>query len=209
MPSLNSDIRLSPPIKRNKRRTFDEHSIESQEDITRTKSIQLLNTAKNALLESFVLDQNPETANVIDHVNFLLAKKLIKPKATLEMIDWKLNRVLQYTSKIPEAKRQSERPIQTCSNGNSNGNSNLNKNINPTIRSGTALVAGPHVNETTRTWSQILGEATINSENWTTVPRSKKKTTKNHINNSNANKFDNTEDFKTIKSQRLIITPKA
>ena len=59
MPSLNSDIRLSPPIKRNKRRTFDEHSIESQEVINRSKSIQLLNTAKNALLESFVTRSKP------------------------------------------------------------------------------------------------------------------------------------------------------
>ena len=39
MPSLNSDIRLSLPIKRNKRRTFVEHSIESQEVINRSKSI--------------------------------------------------------------------------------------------------------------------------------------------------------------------------
>ena len=80
MLSSNSDIQLSLPIKRNKRRIFDEHSIESQEVINRTKSIQLLNRAKNALLESFVLDQNPETAIVIDHVNSLLAKKSIKPK---------------------------------------------------------------------------------------------------------------------------------
>ena len=100
MPSLNSNIGLSPPIKRNKRRTFDEYSIQSQEVINRTKSIQLLNTAKNALLESFVLDQNPETAIVIDNINSLLIKKTIKPKATLEMIDWKLNRVLEQTSKL-------------------------------------------------------------------------------------------------------------
>ena len=208
MPSLNSDIRLSPPIKRNKRRTFDEHSIESQEVINRSKSIQLLNTAKNALLESFVIDQNPETAMVIDHVNSLLAKKSIKPKATLEMIDWKLNRVLEQTSQIPETKRQSVHPIQTKSKGNSNGNSNLTQNVNPEIRSETAGVPGPQVNDTARTWSQMLGKATVNSENWTTVPRSKK-TNKNNNNNSNANKFDNTDDFKAIKSRRLIITPKA
>ena len=36
-----------------------------------------------------------------------------------------------------------------------------------------------------------------------------KKTNKNNINNSNANKFDNTEDFKAIESRRLIIIPKA
>ena len=54
----------------------------------------------------------------------------------------------------------------------------------------------------------MLGKATVNSENWTTVPRSKK-TNKNNNNNSNANKFDNTNDFKAIKSRRLIITPKA
>ena len=95
MPSLNSDIRLSQPIKRNKRRIFDEHSIESQKVINRRKSVKLLNTAKNTLLESFVLDQNPETTIVIDNVNSLLVTKSIKPKATLEMIDWKLNRVLE------------------------------------------------------------------------------------------------------------------
>ena len=104
MPSLNSDIRLSPPIKRNKRRTFNEHSIESQEVINRPKSIQLLNTAKNALLEAFVLDQNPETAMVIYHGNSLLTKKPIKQKDTLELIDWKLNRVLEKTSQIPQTK---------------------------------------------------------------------------------------------------------
>ena len=75
MPSLHWNIGLSPPINSNKRRTFDEYSIESQEVINRTKSIQLLNTAKNALLESFVLDQNPETAIVIDNINYLLTKK--------------------------------------------------------------------------------------------------------------------------------------
>ena len=73
MPSLNSDIRLSPPIKRNKRRTFDEHSIESQEVINRSKSIQLLNTAKNALLESFVIDQNPETVRMYKSGYFISA----------------------------------------------------------------------------------------------------------------------------------------
>ena len=118
MPSLNFDIRLSPPIKRNKIRKFDEHSIESQEVINRSKSIQLLNTAKNALIESFVIDRNPETAMVIDHVNSLLAKKSIKPKATLEMIYWKLNRVLEQTIQIPETKRQSVHPVQTKSKGN-------------------------------------------------------------------------------------------
>ena len=208
MPSLNSDIRLSLPIKRNKRRTFEEHSIESQEVINRTKSVQLLNTAKKALLESFVLDQYPETAIVIDYVNSLLAKKSIKPKATLKIIDWKLNRVLEQTSKIPGTKRKSVRPIQTSSNGNSNGNSNLTKNVNPAIRSGTAWVPGPQVSDTARTWSQMLRKTTVNSENWTTVPRSKK-TNKNNKNNSNTNKFDNNYDFKAIKSRRLIITPKA
>ena len=101
IPSLNSDIRLSPSIKRNKRRTFDDNSNESQEVINQTKLIQLLNAAKNELLESFVLDQNPETAIVIDYVNSLLIKKSIKSKATLKMINWKLNRVLEQTSKIP------------------------------------------------------------------------------------------------------------
>ena len=190
MPSLNSNIGLSPPIKRNKRRTFDEYSIQSQEVINRTKSIQLLNTAKNALLESFVLDQNPETAIVIDNINSLLIKKTIKPKATLEMIDWKLNRVLEQTSKIPETTEQSVRPTQA----NSNGNSNLNKNVKQAIRRGTAEVPGPQVNESTKTWSQMLGRATSNSENWTTVSRTKKSNT-----NSNSNKFDNTDDFNAIK----------
>ena len=50
----------------------------------------------------------------------------------------------------------------------------------------------------------MLGRATSNSENWTTVSRSKKSNT-----NSNSNKFDNTDDFNAIKSRRLIITPKA
>ena len=54
----------------------------------------------------------------------------------------------------------------------------------------------------------MLGKATVNSENWTTVPRSKT-TNKNNNNNSNANKFDNSDDFKATKSRRLIITPKA
>ena len=200
MPSLNSNIGLSPPIKSNKRRKFDEYSIQSQEVINRTKSIQLLNTAKNALLESFVLDQNPETAIFIDNINSLLTKKTIKPKATLEMIDWKLNRVLEQTSKIPETTEQSVRPTQA----NSNGNSNLTKNVKQAIRRGTAEVPGPQVNESTKTWSQMLGRATANSENWTTVSRTKKSNT-----NSNSNKFDNTDDFNAIKSRRLIITPKA
>ena len=55
----------------------------------------------------------------------------------------------------------------------------------------------------------MLRKATVNSENWTTVPRSKKTNNNNNNNNSNANKFDNTDDFKAIKSRRLIITPKA
>ena len=79
---------------------------------------------------------------VIDHINSLLAKKSIKPKATLEMIDWKLNRVLEQTSQIQETKRQSVNPVQTKSKGNSNGNSNLTKNVNPEIRSETAGVQG-------------------------------------------------------------------
>ena len=200
MPSLNSNIGLSPPIKRNKRRTFDEYSIESQEVINRTKSNQLLITAKNALLESFILDQNLETAIVIDNINSLLTKKSIKPKEPLEMIDWKLNRVLEQSSKIPETTGKSVRPKQA----NSNGNSNLTKKVNQAIRRETAGVPGPQLNESTKIWSQMLGIATANSENWTTVSRSKKSNT-----NSNSNKFDNTDDFNAIKSRRLIITPKA
>ena len=50
----------------------------------------------------------------------------------------------------------------------------------------------------------MLGRATANSENWTTVSRTKKSNT-----NSNSNKFDNTDDFNAIKSRKLIITPKA
>ena len=96
------------------------------------------------------------------------------------------------------------RPIQTSSNGNSNINSNLIKNVYPAIRSGTAGVSGPQVYKTARSWKQMLGKTTVNSENWTTVPRSQK-TNKNNKNNSNANKFDNTYDFKAIKSRRLII----
>ena len=92
--------------------------------------------------------------------------------------------------------------------GNSNGNSNLTKRVNPAIWSETAGVPGPQVNDTARTWSQMLGKATVNSENWITVPRSKK-SNKNNNNNSNANKFDNTDEFKVIKFRRLIITPKA
>ena len=87
---------------------------------------------------------------------------------------------------------------------NSNGNSNLTKKVNQAIRRETAGVPGPQLNESTKTWSQILGKATANSENWTTVSRSKKSNT-----NSNLNKFDNTDDFNAIKSRRLIITPKA
>ena len=100
------------------------------------------------------------------------------------------------------------RPIQTNSDGNSNGNSNLTKKVNPAIRSEKAGVPGPQVNDTARTWSQMLGKATVNFENWTTVPRSKK-TNKTNNNNSNANKFDNTDDFKAINPRRLIISPKA
>ena len=119
------------------------------------------------------------------------------------MIDWKLNRVLDQTSKIPETKRQSVRPIQTSSNGNSN----LNKNVNLTIRSGTAGVPGPEVNDTARIWIQMLGKVTINSENPTNVSRLKK--TNNNNNSSNTIKFDITDDFKAIKFRRLIITPKS
>ena len=113
---------------------------------------------------------------VIDHVNYVLAKKSIKPKATLEMIDWKLNRVLEQTLQIPETKRKSVQPVKTKSKGNSNRNSNLTKNVNPEIRSETAGVTGPQVNDTARTWSQILGKATVNSKNWTTVLDPKKQT---------------------------------
>ena len=116
------------------------------------------------------------------------------------MIDWKLNRVLEQTSKVPETTGQSVRPTQA----NSNGNSNLTKNVNQANRRGTAGVPGPQLNESTKTWSQMLGRATANSENWTTVSRKKKSN-----NNSNSNKFDNTEDFNAIKSRRLIIKPKA
>ena len=76
MPSLNLNIGSSLPIKRNKRRTFDEHSIDSQEAINRANSIELLKSAKKALLQSFVLDQNPQTAIVIDNVNSLISKKV-------------------------------------------------------------------------------------------------------------------------------------
>ena len=55
----------------------------------------------------------------------------------------------------------------------------------------------------------MLGKATANSENWTTVTRSKKTNNNNINNNSNANKFDNTDDFKAIISRRSIIPPKA
>ena len=116
------------------------------------------------------------------------------------MIDWKLNRVLEQTSKVSETTGQSVRPTQA----NSNGNSNLTQNVNQAIRRGTAGVPGPQLNESTKTWSQMLGRATANSENWTTVSRTKKSN-----NNSNSNKVDNTEDFNAIKSRRLIITSKA
>ena len=88
MPSLNSNIELSPHIKRNKRKTFDERVEESQEVINRAQSIGLLRTAKTALLKSLVLDQNPETAIVIDNVNSLLTKKSINLKTTLDMMNW-------------------------------------------------------------------------------------------------------------------------
>ena len=151
-------------------------------------------------MESFVLDQNPERAIVIDNINSLLTKKSIKPKVTLEKIDWKLNRVLEQTSKVPETTGQSVRPTQV----NSNGNSNTTKNVNHAIRRGAAGVPGPQLNESTETWIQMLGRPTANSENWITVSR-----TKNSNNNSNSNKFDNTKDFNEIKSRRLIIIPKS
>ena len=81
MPSLILIFYLSHPIKHYKRRTFDEHSIESQEVINRSKSIQLLNTAKNALLESFVLDQNPETANGHRSRQFSTGKEIEQAKS--------------------------------------------------------------------------------------------------------------------------------
>ena len=172
-----------------------------------------MNTAKNALLESFVIDQNPETAIVIDHVNSLLAKKSIKPKATLEIIDLKLNRVLEQTSKIPETKRQSVHPVQTNSKVNSNGISNLTKNVNPEIR------PKPPESQSRRSTIQLEHGAKC-SEKRLSISKFglpfldlKKQTRTTTIirmrTNSNANKFDNTYDFKVIKSRWLIITPKA
>ena len=117
--------------------------------------------------------------------------------------------MLEQTIQIPETKRQSVRSVQIKSKGKSNGNSNWTKNVNPEIRSETTGVSGPQVNDTARTWSRMIGKATVNSENWTTVPRSKKTNNNNKNNNSNADKFDTTDYFKAIKYRRLIITPKA
>ena len=164
MPSLNSNIELSPPIKRNKRKTFDERVEESQEAINRAQSIGLLKTAKTELLESFVLDQNPETAIVIDNVNFLLTKKPINIKTILDMMNWKLDKVLdQSSNRTSETTRKSTRVQQV------NTTENPNKDVNMNARKETAGVTSTKVNNTPPSWSQMLGKATANSENWTTV----------------------------------------
>lgn len=196
MPSLNSNIELSPPIKRNKRKTFDERVEESQEAINRAQSIGLLKTAKTALLKSFVLDKNPETAIVIDNVNSLLTKKSINIKTTLDMMNWKLDKVIDQTSnRTSETTRKSTRVQQV------NMTENPNKVVNTNARKETAGVTSTKVNNTPPSWSQMLGKATANSENWTTVSRSKNSS-------QTSNKLDKTDELNTIKLRRLIITPK-
>ena len=196
MPSLNSNIELSPPIKRNKRKTFDERVEESQEAINRAQSIGLLKTAKTALLKSFVLDQNPETAIVIDNVNSLLTKKSINIKTTLDMMNWKLDKVIDQTSnRTSETTRKSTRVQQV------NMTENPNKVVNTNARKETAGVTSTKVNNTPPSWSQMLGKATANSENWTTVSRSKNSS-------QTSNKLDKTDELNAIKLRRLIITPK-
>ena len=196
MPSLNSNIELSPPIKRNKRKTFDERVEESQEAINRAQSIGLLKTAKTALLKSFVLDQNPETAIVIDNVNSLLTKKSINIKTTLDMMNWKLDKVIDQTSnRTSETTRKSTRVQQV------NMTENPNKVVNTNARKETAGVTSTKVNNTPPSWSQMLGIATANSENWTTVSRSKNSS-------QTSNKLDKTDELNAIKLRRLIITPK-
>ena len=127
MLSLNSNIELSPPIKSNKRKTFDERVEESQEAINRAQWIGLLKTAKTALLKSSVLDQNPETAIVIDNVNSLLTKKSINIKTTLEMMNWKLDKVIDQTSnRTSETTRKSTlvQQVNTTENPNKVVNTN-------------------------------------------------------------------------------------
>ena len=182
MPSLNSNIELSPPIKRNKRKTFDERVEESQEAISRAQSIGLLKTAKAALLKSFVLDQNPETAIVIDNVNSLLTKKSINIKTTLDMMNWKLDKVIDQTSnRTSETTRKSTRVQQV------NMTENPNKVVNTNARKETAGVTSTKVNNTPPSWSQMLGKATANSEKWTTVSRSKNSS-------QTSNKLDKTDE---------------
>ena len=196
MPSLNSNIELSPPIKRNKRKTFDERVEESQEAINRAQSIGLLKTAKTALLKSFVLDQNPETAIVIDNVNSLLTKKSINIKTTLDMMNWKLDKVIdQISNQTSETTRKSTRVQQV------NTTENPNKVVNTNARKETAGVTSTKVNNTPLSCSQMLGKATANSENWTTVSRSKNSS-------QTSNKFDKTDELNAIKLRRLIFTPK-
>ena len=199
MPSLNLNIGSSPPIKRNKRRTFDEHSRDSQEAINRANSIELLKSAKKALLQSFVLDQNPQTAIVIDNVNSLISKKSINLQTSLDMINYKMGIVLDQTSHLSsKTSQQQTTPLQ-------NGPKiqkpvvKLNENSiieNQTIRKGATGVSGNNVS-TTGTWSQMLGKATENSENWTTIKRKSS--------NHNSNKVDR---FDAIKARRLVISPK-
>ena len=64
------------------------------------------------------------------------------------------------------------------------------------MRKGATGVSGNNVS-TTGTWSQMLGKATENSENWTTIQRKSS--------NPNSNKVDR---FDAIKARRLVISPK-
>ena len=173
MPSLNLNIGSSPSIKRNKRRTFDEHSRDSQEAINRANSIELLKSAKIALLQSFVLDQNPQTAIVIDNVISLISKKSINLQISLDMINYKMGIVLDQTSHLSsKTSQQQTTPLQNGPKIQKPVVKLIENSIieNQTIRKGATGVSGNNVS-TTGTWSQMLGKATENSENWTTIQR--------------------------------------
>ena len=115
------------------------------------------------------------------------------------MINYKMGIVLNHTSHLfSKTLQQQTTPLQ-------NGPKiqkpviKLNENSiieNQTIRKGATGVSGNNYSKT-GTWSQMLGKATDNSENWTTIQRKR-----SNYNSSKVDRFD------AIKARRLVISPK-